>query len=102
MVEGVGDVERAVGSERNTERLVEQRAGGGPAIAGRAGHAALTGHGRNGLARDAADAMVAAVGDEQLAVGRPGQVSGSIEQRLCRRAAVAAVTLLARTGEGFD
>src|ERR1041384_565495 len=103
LVQCVGDVELAVRRERDAERLVEKGFRRGGAVPARARNTAMSGRGTDGaVGVDTAHAVVAAIGDEELAVRRPRHVGGVEELCGAGRTAVAVETGRARAGGGFD
>ena len=91
----------ALGVEGDAVDAAELRLGRRPAVAG---EPLLAGAGEGGdrprLRVDLADAVVPGVGDVDGAVRADGEAVRPVELGLERRAAVAAVALLARAGEG--
>ncbi len=102
VVERVGDVEAAAGCRRDAERIVELRRQRIAAVARESGRA-HAGDGRDDAGgRHLADAVVAAVGDQEAAVGRRRDSAGCRQSCERRRAAVVRVPALPDAGDGGD
>src|SRR5207248_223187 len=101
-VAGVGDHEAAVGGRGDAPGEVELGRRRRAAVAGETGRAAA-GDGRDRAGgRDAADAVVVEVGDQEAAVGGRGDAGGGVELGRGRRAAVAGETGRAAAGNRSD
>ena len=110
VVEGVGDVERAVlvdgdaagRRSRLAHGRVDLRVGGLAAVAGKTGRAIADDGGYGAVEADAADALVFLVGDIHAADRIEGGRAGQVDQRQFGGAVVAAVGAFAGAADRLD
>ena len=98
MIEGIADVERAVGADYDPMRTIQPRLGCGATVASRALTPACHSGDHAGLGIDAPDGVVLGIDNKQV----PGFVArrafGTVKRRLKGRTTIAGVALLARPG----
>ena len=98
MVLGVADIDRPVGPDDGAVRTAEPRSGSWTLVASRSFAAAGDGFDNPVGSIDAPDCMVLGVDDQDVAAGVESEFLRRIENRVPRRAAVAAATAGAGAG----